>query len=706
MILSRHDGANYHDPHSTIYSELEAEIPTVSWTSTDATSPGGIRPFFRDAREPWSSTGVVRFDDSLKSLTITSLGKQLADGAVSAPEVFMRAMETHTQGAESPFRILAAAFLDPAASRGLTLDQLMGGVMQNYRPGVDELATVLTEFKAASFLPTPTRRFKQMLKMLETVGAISNKDAVYIGWSPALLQRLARTEFKSNSGFHGFADQFARDCTDSGLVVSAQATLRLAASCGSKRFLILTGLSGSGKTKLAQAFARWITPADLAVDIFTPGAAFPSSIATYYVSKSDDVAVEFWNSLDEAAAVKVVLPRELISEWASYIKSNALPPSTPAREIREAVKVTSKFSDQLQSFETHLKTAAFAVVNNGSQESHSSCYAFVPVGADWTSNENVLGYPDGLQANIYVAKPALDLILHAERHGDVPHFLILDEMNLSHVERYFADILSLIESNEYLDLYPGDLDNPQSWRTSCEGKVVPPRLKQLPENVFIIGTVNVDETTYMFSPKVLDRANVIEFRMSALELEGFLDNLFKPDLLALGGKGALFGSAFVDACKNPADIPVEVKWAFDTEMLLLFKLLQPHGMEFGYRSAYEAARFVHFYKLLGNHQDGDRNWISGAVDCVILQKILPKLHGSRVKLGPVLKKLWFICVNDLHGRGPDAIQGAEIAVRSTDKKYEPSADNLDGALYPLSAEKILRMWRLMIENGFASFNEA
>ena len=130
MILSRHDGANYDDPHSAIYSELEAEIPTVSWTSNHATSPGGIRPFFRDAREPWSSTGVVRFDDSLKSLTITSLGKQLADGEVSAPEVFMRAMETHTEEGESPFRILAAAFLDPAASRGLTLDQLMGGVMQ------------------------------------------------------------------------------------------------------------------------------------------------------------------------------------------------------------------------------------------------------------------------------------------------------------------------------------------------------------------------------------------------------------------------------------------------------------------------------------------------------------------------------------------------------------------------------------------------
>jgi energy-coupling factor transporter ATP-binding protein EcfA2 len=389
------------------------------------------------------------------------------------------------------------------------------------------------------------------------------------------------------------------------LVCNAKQMKRMLSAIISKRFLILTGLAGSGKTKLAQAFARWITP-----------------------------------------------PNE----------------------------------------------------NDGEA---NVCYSIVPVGADWTGTENI---PDGLQATSYVAKPTLDLILHAEDHGDIPHFLILDEMNLSHIERYFADILSVIESDEGLELYSGDMTKPETWRKTSAAKAVPPKLKQLPENLFIIGTVNVDETTYMFSPKVLDRANVIEFRMDAGELAGFLGNPAKPDLSKLDGKGASFGKAFVDAAKNPVVVPGDVKAAYDAEMLLLFKTLQAHGAEFGFRTAYETARFIHFYKLLGNHADGDTTWFPSAFDCVVFQKLLPKLHGSRAKLGPVLKKLWFLCVTP-HKVDAETNEDRDKLIAATlkaveESKAEPLRDIPGGAPYPLSAEKIYRMWRLMIDNGFASFAEA
>jgi tRNA A37 threonylcarbamoyladenosine biosynthesis protein TsaE len=502
------------------------------------------------------------------------------------------------------------------------------------------------------------------------------------------------------------------DACEDILRVTAGSTLRLTSALLSKRFLILTGLAGSGKTKLAQTFARWMTPSRFARDVFAPGSEIHSANVTYYVKDSDILSVEFWNAANEDEATKVSLPRKMIAEWADYIEGNSILQSTQAREIREAVKVLSKFSDQLHSFETHLKAAAFALVNNHLQEGTGSCSEIVPVGADWTGNDYILGYPDGLQATNYVAKPALELILHAVDHADVPHFLILDEMNLSHVERYFADVLSIIESDDGLELYSGDMTKPETWRKTSASKPVPPKLKRLPENLFIIGTVNVDETTYMFSPKVLDRANVIEFRMGATELEGFLANPAKPDLLKLDGKGASFGKAFVDAARNPAAVPADVKAPYDAEMLLLFKTLQAHGAEFGYRTAYETARFIHFYKLLGNCPDipdgtpQGRTWFDDAFDCVIFQKLLPKLHGSRAKLGPVLKKLWFLCVNDAAGRGADALKAAEEAARSTDKKGEPSVIVPADAPYPLSAEKIGRMWRLLIENGFASFAEA
>ena len=382
---------------------------------------------------------------------------------------------------------------------------------------------------------------------------------------------------------------FEQALRDAGVVVSRTLVIRMLSSLVSKNLLLLTGLAGSGKTKIAQALAHWL----------------PSS---------------------------------------------------------------------------------------------SNCFRVVAVGADWTGNENILGYPNGLEKASYISKPSLDVILHAKANQAIPHFLILDEMNLSHVERYFADILSAIESDEKIHLH-------QDSERKANGTTIPAEV-ELPKNLFIIGTVNVDETTYMFSPKVLDRANVIEFRMDAAELEGFLGNPAKPDLSKLDGKGASFGKAFVDAAKHPVTVSADVKAVYDAEMLLLFKTLQAHGAEFGYRTAYETARFIHFYKLLGNHADGDTTWFPGAFDCVVFQKLLPKLHGSRAKLGPVLKKLWFLCVNDAAGRGADALKAAEEAARSTDKKAEPSVVVPAGAPYPLSAEKIGRMWRLLIENGFASFAEA
>ncbi len=333
-------------------------------------------------------------------------------------------------------------------------------------------------------------------------------------------------------------DAFEEALRVAGVVVSRTLVIRMISSLASKNFILLTGLAGSGKTKLAQALARWLS-------------------------------------------------------------------------------------------------------------SSSNYYRVVAVGADWTGSENVLGYPNGLEKTSYISKPSLDVILHAKANQAIPHFLILDEMNLSHVERYFADILSAIESDEKIHLH-------RDAERKYNGTTIPAEI-ELPKNIFIVGTVNVDETTYMFSPKVLDRANVIEFRMDAGELEGFLGNPAKPDLLKLDGKGASFGKAFVDVAKNPVAVPADVKLAYDAEMLLLFKTLQGHGAEFGYRTAYETARFIHFYKLLGNHPDGETTWFPGAFDCVVFQKLLPKLHGSRAKLGPVLKKLWFLCVNDAAGRGPDAL---------------------------------------------------
>ena len=160
--------------------------------------------------------------------------------------------------------------------------------------------------------------------------------------------------------------------------------------------------------------------------------------------------------------------------------------------------------------------------------------ALVAVGADWTDNRNVVGYVNHLREAkmagavdsrpVYQSTPVLDLLLEASRpeREAVPHFLILDEMNLSHVERYFADFLSAMEARSGAIRFhdEGDFRLPR-----FEGDPVGvPRSLPYPQNLFVIGTVNVDETTYMFSPKVLDRAHVIEFEVDPEDVKAFLDD--------------------------------------------------------------------------------------------------------------------------------------------------------------------------------------
>lgn len=421
----------------------------------------------------------------------------------------------------------------------------------------------------------------------------------------------------SNVDLSQFTSSFLSiaDLDEVGLHVSEPLLLRFAAALGSKRFVILSGLAGSGKTKLAQAFARWLAPA--------------------------------------------------------------------------------------------------------AENEESPAHLVIPVGADWTGSDAILGYPDGLDPKRYVTRSALDLIQRAaEAEADgTPHFLILDEMNLSHVERYFADLLSLIESGESTELYrraepDGEWDG---LRSGVEPKF------RLPSNLFIIGTVNVDETTYMFSPKVLDRANVIEFRVERDDLVKFLGKPRRVDLNAFNGAGFEqgFGQSFSLEADKELTLPEGFSKRFQEEMLLFFDLLGAHNAEFGFRVANEAARFLHFHHLLSGEEAKGEKWFSTAMDAVIVQKLLPKLHGSRTKLEGLLWAMAFACGAD---RG--AMTSAEFLAEckkagktENETTHSPesvfaalklkNADKpLDAARYGLSFDKLLRMYRKLIRDQFVTFAEA
>jgi len=267
----------------------------------------------------------------------------------------------------------------------------------------------------------------------------------------------------------------------------------------------------------------------------------------------------------------------------------------------------------------------------------------------------------------------LDLIIKASNDKEKPYFLILDEMNLSHVERYFADFLSAMESsNSKLRLHGVTAGLKAG---GANGMVVPHEL-ELPENLFIIGTVNVDETTYMFSPKVLDRANVIEFRATHDQMAAFLDDPTAINLQALAARGAAFAQGFVQRSNADADIKTLVNDAgaefgpqLKADLLVLFTALADMGAEFGFRTAKEIARFIVIHKELSG-----TSWqYKVALDAQVLQKMMPKLHGSARKLDGVLKEL-------------DAFASAKDL--------------------PLTLEKVKRMQDRLKRDGFTSFAEA
>jgi len=357
--------------------------------------------------------------------------------------------------------------------------------------------------------------------------------------------------------------------SQSGLVFSDTLINRFIASLLTKPFVLLTGLSGSGKTKIAQSFARWI---------------------------SED----------------------------------------------------------------------------------KSQYKIIPVGSDWTNREPLLGYPNGLDRDEYILPDsgALRLIIEAlkEENQKKPYFLILDEMNLSHVERYFADFLSVMESDEEIMLYSG------KQRKSSDGIDVPGKISW-PQNLFVIGTVNIDETTYMFSPKVLDRANTIEFRIDDNHIKNFLEQPSKIDLSVLDGKGASVAQHLLALAK---DNQIEPDMIYTETFVKFFNELQKIGAEFGYRTAIEMLLLIKKLNSVGEFTKEQ------CIDIALMQKLLPKLHGSRSKISKVLDALIILCLED----------GVTFSIAKSDE-IKP-----EDILYPITFEKLIRMYRNALDNGFTSYAEA
>lgn len=316
--------------------------------------------------------------------------------------------------------------------------------------------------------------------------------------------------------------------------------------------------------------------------------------------------------------------------------------------------------------------------------------ALIPVRPDWTGPEHLLGYEDALAKpdddgrRPYQTPRVLQFILEAKAEPDHPYLLILDEMNLAHVERYFADILSGMESGD--DVIPNVAEGKGGlyWPVKGQKPFIP-----LPPNLYIVGTVNVDETTYMFSPKVLDRANTFEFRVHS---ETLLLGMSRPAKCEPGPSALIKGFHTIAQNESFQLVhPAKNQDDFARNLRKLHDLLAASDWEFGYRVFYEANRFTALLEAAGAKELRD------ALDAQVMQKVLPRLHGNRRRLESTLCALGTFCLTLEYDMEADQIKRFNALDEARNKKEEP--------ILPVSFDKVKRMLRNLRANQFASFTE-
>lgn len=202
----------------------------------------------------------------------------------------------------------------------------------------------------------------------------------------------------------------------------------------------------------------------------------------------------------------------------------------------------------------------------------------------WYDPSPLFGYINPLQSDHYVRSPLLDFLLKAVNRPDQPFVVILDEMNLSHPEQYFAPVLSAMESGEDLCLHnEGD---------SFDG--VPGQIP-FPTNVAIIGTVNMDETTHGISDKVLDRAFTLEFWDISLD------------------EYPRWGSFGLDA---------EELTTVQACLAGLLDALAPERLHFGWRTVEDVLSYLSLARQASGFSFVD------SLDDVVYARVLPKLRGT------------------------------------------------------------------------------
>ena len=382
-------------------------------------------------------------------------------------------------------------------------------------------------------------------------------------------------------------------------------------SLKAKQFLILSGGTGTGKTKLAKIYGEFIS------NYKTHYVEFPITIGKGPKNRGFTLSSSlFFKNLPPSANAASGIYQFLIGDVEGQARVDLAPRVWMYAKDPNRKQIMEEFERQQ---EINNKSKIFLKMPVGTDVSFKN-YLIVPVGSNWTDNRHIIGYRNAI-TDTYSHTPALDFIFRSNKSFACPHLLILDEMNLSHVERYFSDVISCMESHEPIILDVSDKDN---------------ILKELElgENLFVAGTVNMDETTYMFSPKVLDRANVIEFEPVSVsdyfasgtvnskpsgDVEFLQDCMKGLDCRTRNSKQITDEIAAVSGNKTIVSEMV-------SDLDKIQKIMASMKLSFGFRALDEIMRFMYVAWIYEGRGEFT-NW-KRYLDSQIRQKIIPKIHGN------------------------------------------------------------------------------
>ena len=324
--------------------------------------------------------------------------------------------------------------------------------------------------------------------------------------------------------------------------------------------------------------------------------------------------------------------------------------------------------------------------------SENGRYQLISVRPDWNDSSDLLGYKnlDGK----FVPGPMINILQHAQSNPNEIHIVCLDEMNLARVEYYFSEFLSKMETRQK----QGEriMSAPLFTRQDFEKEADKEKYAglRIPDNLYIVGTVNMDETTHHFSKKVLDRANTIEFsrvELSQLNLTGG-ENRLNP---LRNVSNEFLRPEFISMSDCPSGEKKFIEKQVIEPLEEINDILEKASLHVGYRVRDEIA----FYLLYRERYDLLNSRVE-AFDFQLMQKILPRIQGSSQLIKEVIIELFKLAADveefdEIHDKPRQIVKN-----RRGDTEKDDPYENMN---YPRSAEKLALMYERMEQDGFTSY---